>query len=84
MQWVAGLYYFEEDTDFDNPVLLPALTVGALNNAGTLETTSFAVFGQVTNDLTDELHLTGGVRYTDEEKLATPMFSLSYDVTPEL
>ena len=74
LSWVAGLYYFKEDTDFDNPVFLPALTVGALNNAGELETENTAVFGQLTYDLSERLHLTAGIRYTDEEKLATPNF----------
>ena len=74
LKWTTGAYYFKEETDFDNPVFLPALTVGALNNAGALETENIALFGQVTYDLTNRLHVTTGVRYTDEEKAATPDF----------
>ena len=73
-RWVLGAYYFEEESDFDNPVLLPALTVGALNNAGDLETKNKAIFGQITFDLTDRIHATLGVRRTEEEKRATPNF----------
>lgn len=72
--WVAGLYYFKESTDFENPVFLPALTVGALTNSGKLETTNLAAFGQLTYDITDVLNVTVGVRGTKEKKLATPDF----------
>lgn len=74
LQWLAGFYYFVEEADFDNPVYLPAVAVGALNNAGELETENIAVFGQVTFDITDRLHATAGIRFTDEEKRATPNF----------
>lgn len=74
LNWLIGAYYFNESADFDNPVYLPAITVGALNNAGRLKTDNYAVFSQLTFDLTSSLHLTGGLRYTYEDKRAIPNF----------
>ena len=74
LQWTAGIYYFKEDADFVNPVFLPALTVGALNNGGALETQSLAFFGQASYDVTSRLHATVGARYTDEKKRVNPDF----------
>ncbi|QTC91965.1 TonB-dependent receptor [Brevundimonas goettingensis] len=48
-----------------NPGLLDGYTV--FNNSR-IETDSVAVFGQLTWNITDRLHLTPGLRYTHEEK----------------
>jgi iron complex outermembrane receptor protein len=74
LEWLLGAYYFNERATFDNPVFLPAITVGALNNAGKLKTTNYAAFSQATFDITDALHFTAGLRYTFEDKRATPNF----------
>ena len=62
-EWQVGGFYFDSDFDvttvgFDFP---PAVTVNHTNE-------SWAVFGQVTSQVTDMLKLTGGLRYTDDEK----------------
>ena len=67
LQWIAGLFYFEENN---------LMAGGWLNNANdasfwlqpdrTLK--SEAVFGQGTYDLTDKLSLTLGLRYTEDTK----------------
>ena len=65
LDWIAGLYYFMEDgeNDQDNDEF------GALGHRLTqVETKSYAVFGQTTMELTDGISLTGGVRYTEENK----------------
>ena len=65
LDWIAGLYYFMEDgeNDQDNDEF------GALGRRLTqVETKSYAVFGQTTMELTDGLSLTGGIRYTEENK----------------
>ena len=65
MEWIAGLYYFTEDgeNDQDNDQF------GALGHRLTqVETESYALFGQVTMDLTEGLSLTAGLRYTEESK----------------
>ena len=61
VDWIAGLYYFTKSGDSDE--------FGALANRLTqVETTSYAVFGQATLELTNDLSLTGGLRYTEENK----------------
>lgn len=62
-QWQVGGFYFDSDFDvttvgFDFP---PPVTVNHTNE-------SWAVFGQVTGQVTDLLKLTGGLRYTEDEK----------------
>ncbi len=60
LDWLIGAYYFEEDLKLDTVFFLP------FSVASTTE--SLAVFGQATYSITDQLSLTGGVRYTDETK----------------
>ena len=62
-QWQVGGFYFDSDFDvttvgFDFP---PPVTVNHTNE-------SWAVFGQVTGEVTDALKLTGGLRYTEDDK----------------
>ncbi|MEM0984727.1 MAG: TonB-dependent receptor [Pseudomonadota bacterium] len=60
LEWLAGLYYFEEDISLDSVFIFPF----SIDST----TESFAVFGQGTYNVTDALALTAGVRYTDETK----------------
>lgn len=63
-----GFYYF--DTSFD------VTTVGVGFPPETTLThgnESWAVFGQLTYDVTDRLNLTGGVRFTDEKRTLDPV-----------
>ncbi|OYW35749.1 MAG: hypothetical protein B7Z42_13865 [Brevundimonas sp. 12-68-7] len=73
VNWVAGLFYFTEDnstyqvdTFATTPTATSALVLGdrLLENS----TDSFAVYAQADIGLTDQLILTLGGRYTDEEK----------------
>ena len=62
-EWQIGGVYFDSDFDvttvgFDFP---PPVTVNHTNE-------SWAVFGQVTGEVTRELKLTGGLRYTEDDK----------------
>ncbi len=60
INWVAGVFYYQEDIDLDFVFSFPfALEV---------DTDAWALFGQGTYDFSDALRLTLGVRYTDEEK----------------
>ncbi|MEM8771762.1 MAG: TonB-dependent receptor [Pseudomonadota bacterium] len=61
--WVAGFYYF--DTSFDVETVGPAFPPLTLVSHGN---ESWALFGQLTYDVTDRLNLTGGVRYTEDER----------------
>jgi len=65
LKWLGGLYYFKE-TGFENYV-----SAGDVNGAQGLnhtENSNYAVFGEATFDVTPALHLTGGLRFTDETK----------------
>ena len=62
MFWQAGLFYFDSKFDIvTNPFFVPPTTV-------THENTAWAAFAHISYDLSDALTLTGGVRYTDDEK----------------
>ncbi|MBX7513217.1 TonB-dependent receptor [Qipengyuania sp. GH38] len=63
LDWQVGGFYFDSDFDvttvgFDFP---PSVTVNHTNE-------SWAVFGQVSTQVTDTIKLTGGLRYTEDEK----------------
>lgn len=65
LNWIAGAYYFTEDghnlQDDDQ--------FGALDQRRSdVKTDSYALFGQGTLDLTEQVSLTAGLRYTNEEK----------------
>lgn len=65
----VGLYLFHE-SGFD--VSLVRTGAGTFNADGAIDNDSIAVFGQLTYSLTERLKLTGGVRYTNEDKRFTP------------
>jgi outer membrane receptor protein involved in Fe transport len=63
LDWQFGGFYFDSDFDvttigFDFP---PPVTVNHTNEA-------WALFGQLSYQLTENLRVTGGLRYTDDEK----------------
>ena len=77
LQYVLGVYYFEEDgTDgalvpIYGAVPTPGGLIGLplfINNYYLVENNSKAVFGQGTFDLTEQIALTFGLRYTEDEK----------------
>jgi outer membrane receptor protein involved in Fe transport len=63
LSWQIGGFYF--DSDFDVTTIgftfPPPVTVNHTNEA-------WALFGQATYELTETLRVTGGLRYTDDEK----------------
>jgi outer membrane receptor protein involved in Fe transport len=79
--WQAGVFYFDSKFDVTtNPFFVPPTTLHHSN-------TAWALFGQVSYDITDRFNLTGGVRYTDDQKklkgVATnfPVANVSLDDT---
>lgn len=58
--FVTGLYYFREDLLLNSTFVFPFIV--------DTSTESFGIFGQGTFDVTDQLALTGGLRYTTETK----------------
>ena len=62
MFWQAGYFYFSSDfTVFTNPFFVAESRLQHTNDA-------WALFGQISLPLNDRLTLTGGIRYTDDEK----------------
>ena len=80
LQWVAGLYYLNEQTDrtenFGLGLRVPdgmggvftVIPVAVGEDVQMSETNSFAVFGQATYAITDQLSLSLGARQIEEEK----------------
>ncbi len=65
LQWIIGGFYFTEDGNNYNPVDFALLDI---ESGGKFDHESIAGFAQGTFDITDKLHITAGVRYTDDTK----------------
>ncbi|MEA3001853.1 MAG: iron complex outerrane recepter protein [Sphingomonadales bacterium] len=73
LHWTAGLYFFHENEFVENRAVLNAASFGrpyqpvqgVWSNA-TLDTKAWAAFAQATYDVTDQLSITLGGRYSDE------------------
>ncbi|MCY3750184.1 MAG: TonB-dependent receptor, partial [Gammaproteobacteria bacterium] len=64
----VGAFYFEDDlksVSKEQVAGAPAFAVGTISD---LENTTWALFGQGSYNVSDQLTLTAGVRYTDDEK----------------
>ncbi|HET8691930.1 MAG TPA: TonB-dependent receptor, partial [Steroidobacteraceae bacterium] len=60
--WQAGIFYFDSEFSVTtNPFFVAPTTL-------THENTAWAVFGHVSYDVSDALTITGGLRYTDDDK----------------
>jgi iron complex outermembrane receptor protein len=69
LNWIVGLYYFQEDGNNVNEL---DFTVSRFRSGGAFDNESIAAFAQGTFDATSRLHITAGLRYTDETKKFTP------------
>lgn len=68
--WLTGLFYLDEQADDDSDFITASF---ALQSGGeNIINRSAAVFGQATWHFTDQWALTGGARYTDEQKSYLP------------
>jgi iron complex outermembrane receptor protein len=71
-QWILGYFFFEEDVKasiFSSCSTTARNTPGCAFAAGLPRTTSNAVFGQASYwVIPDKLRLTGGIRYTSDQK----------------
>ena len=65
LKWIVGGYYFEEDGLNYNPVDFANIDI---ESGGFFDHDSKAVFAQGTFDVTDQLHITLGIRYTKDTK----------------
>jgi len=67
LKWVLGGYYFNETGNDLLTVTLPLL-FGDVNNFTFVDNESIAAFVQGTYAVTEEFSLTGGIRYTNDDK----------------
>jgi len=75
LQYVAGLYYYEQKASSTSrstfgpvaPVFAPIRSTTG-NTFGDIDTTNAAVFGNADWNVSEQLTLTGGLRYTSEKK----------------
>lgn len=67
--WTVGLYLFDENVDISS-FNYDTLGGGVENGRAfqTQDTTSWAVFGSVDFDVTKQLNISAGIRFTDDDK----------------
>jgi iron complex outermembrane receptor protein len=82
LEWIVGLYWLSEESNTDYwlndmgaglTTILPTIDVGLANpvffgNDSTTEVDSLGAFGQASYNFSDSLKLTGGIRYSKDEK----------------
>ncbi|RZD34264.1 MAG: hypothetical protein CXT75_10150 [Methanobacteriota archaeon] len=70
--WIIGAFYIQEDSETFIGIPLPLGLDLPLNLLidGEHETTAYAIFGQVTNNINEKLRLHFGARYNHENKKA--------------
>lgn len=74
LHWLGGLYYYHgRIADRFTVGAGPAFPVAIVRNKTALDfsnitTDSYAAFGQVSYDISDQISITGGARYTEDQK----------------
>ncbi len=95
-KWLVGMYYEKENND----IYIDMTSMSRFINDRTLKGDTYAVFGNLTLSLTDQLGLNLGLRYEKDEQefeftttgqshddswdALTPKFALNYNITPEI
>lgn len=69
LNWILGFYYFQEDGLNINEL---DFLISSFRSGGYFDNSSQAIFAQGTFDVTDRLHLTAGIRWTEDEKKFLP------------
>ncbi|CAG0939931.1 Pesticin receptor [Gammaproteobacteria bacterium] len=67
LEWLVGLYYFHDDGTSRVFIDLPAFGFD-IDHRADMKTEAYAAFGQATYSLTEQLRLTFGLRYSDEQR----------------
>lgn len=68
MEYTVGAFYFDAETIMDARVNLGYVGFDFIHGPDPVNSTTWALFGQSIVHFTDSLHLSLGVRYTDDEK----------------
>lgn len=77
LNFLLGLYYQDTDLDFDTSVGIlglgpdPEGRYHTWERSGFTDGKTYSAFGQLVFDITDQLELAGGVRYTHEKKISS-------------
>jgi iron complex outermembrane receptor protein len=82
LAWIAGMFYFNDKAGFD-PIHFTGAAFAPLpfvNARGILTTQSYAVFAQATATILHDTHLTGGARYTWDDRTVRANAELGNDV----
>jgi iron complex outermembrane receptor protein len=86
--WQAGVYYFDSEfsvitTTFIRNFLTPDPNDFFAPTTVTHENTAWAVFGHLSYDLTEALNISGGLRYTDDDKDMTATNPPIFPIDPQ-
>jgi len=73
LEYIGGAYYFKESATDDYRCPLPP-SIGTIILKSDADNSSYAVFGQASVKLTEDLKLTAGIRYTHDKKSLLPDF----------
>ena len=76
-QWILGAFYFVEDGNNANQVNFAPIEI---QSGGLVENKSTAVFAQATYSLTERLDITGGIRWTQDDREFTPVQFIRNDI----
>lgn len=69
LSWLAGAFWFSEKGSDNNS---PRFPVVAVRSGGSVDNESAAAYLNATYKVTDKVHVTGGIRYSDETVRFTP------------
>lgn len=67
--WTVGGFYFKADTDLTGRINLGYVDFDFIHGPDPVETTNWALFANGIFHLTDQLDLSVGLRYSDDEKI---------------
>ncbi|HVY83671.1 MAG TPA: TonB-dependent receptor [Caulobacterales bacterium] len=85
LSWIVGLYAFDEHQFYLDDIFNLRFSVATNTRTrytGTIDTKSYAAFGDATYHLTDQLSVVGGVRYTQDDKdLASQILTTNLDTS---
>jgi iron complex outermembrane receptor protein len=68
LDWVAGVYYFEEESIDDTDLLIIQGIGTSVSYHNVQDASSYAAYGHASYAITEQLDVYAGIRYTAEEK----------------
>lgn len=70
LEWLGGIYYYEQDAAWQYTEISPDrdVIIPHWDDIGSYTSSSLGVFGNATYSINDDLRVTGGLRYTEDDK----------------